>query len=220
MSYHQTDTTETALSQENKRNIKSFFSRRFVLVFVLFILLTGGLIGYKTYKQLVVQKPATVNKTISKQILVRRSKIPDVITKATTAKVIDVKTGKVIQAASIFLLNDKTIYLVLDLDNAKSGTFIDYIRYLNGRYVDHGNVKITKDATNNITFNWTNVKQLGSVGDGKWKIATYTNGILEKRISYLVKKNSISYVFPNESVSLTDSEYNLHRTVVLLSKTQ
>lgn len=194
--------------------------KKLILVFILFLLLTIGLVGYKTYKQSVAQNISATKKTTIKQAIVRRSKILGVIIKATTAKAIDVKTGKVIQAVRIFSLNDKTIYLVLDLNSAKTGTYIDYIRYLNGRYVDHGNARITKDATNNIAFNWTNIKSLGSVGDGKWKIATYTNGILEKRVSYLVKNNAISYVFPNEFVSREDSDYDLNNTITLLSKTQ
>ncbi len=180
-------------------------------IIILLITIVGGLVAYKTYQQIKPnQQPA--QKTVVKQVVVRRSKIPNVIVTATTAKAIDVKTGKVITAARVFTLNDKTVYLALDLDSAKSGTNIDYIRYLNGRYVDHGNAKLSKDATDNINFSWTNNRSLGSILDGKWKIATYTNGVLEKRVSYVVQKNEVSQVWVEEP-SLADSDYKLSKTL-------
>lgn len=192
-----------------KNNFQSGFAAPLI---ILLVLVVAGLVGYKTYQQLQSQKQAG-QKTVVKQVLVRRSKIPNVIVAATTAKAIDVKTGKVIAAARIFSLNDKTVYLVLDLDNAKSGTNIDYIRYLNGRYVDHGNSKLPKDAIDNISFSWINNRSLGSVLEGKWKIATYTNGILEKRVSYVVQKDKISQVQIEDS-TLADSDYRLSNALV------
>ncbi len=188
------------------------FQSKFAVAFVVLVLVATGILGYKTYKA----QNQVAKKTVVKQVLVRRSKIPNIIVKATTARAIDVKTGKVITAARVFSFNDKTVYLALDLDSAKTGTFIDYIRYLNGRYVDHGNVKITKNGTSNLTFNWTNTRPLGSVGDGKWKIATYSNGILEKRVNYTVSKGQVRGV-GEELVSFSDSDYTLSHAISLSS---
>ncbi|GEM_PF-1206691 len=208
------DTENIQNKEAKKKNM--LFQSKFVIVFLLFAIVAGGLVGYKIYNQHTTQKQATT-KTVIKQVLIRRSKILNVIIKATTAKAIDVKTGKVITAARVFSLVDKTIYLALDLNSPKSGTHIDYIRYLNGRYVDHGNVKIQNDQTNTISFSWTNVRTLGSVADGKWKIATYTNGILEKRVSYVVQKDQVSDVYPQESINPLASDYQLDNTIALLS---
>lgn len=178
-------------------------------IIILLITIVGGLVAYKTSQQIkLTQQPS--QKTVVKQVIVRRSKIPNVIVTATTAKAIDIKTGKVITAARVFTLNDRIVYLALDLDSAKSGTNIDYIRYLNGKYVDHGNAKLSKDATDNINFSWTNNRSLGGVLDGKWKIATYTNGILEKRVNYVVQKNEVSQVQVEEP-TLADSDYKLNK---------
>lgn len=175
-------------------------------IIILLVAIVAALLIYKTYQQFKANQ--SEKKTVVKQVIVRRSKIPNVIVTATTAKAIDVKTGKVITAARLFTLDDKIVYLALDLDSAKSGTNIDYIRYLNGRYVDHGNAKLTKDLTDNINFSWTNNRALGSVLEGKWKIATYTNGILEKRVNYVVQKNQVTQV-QIEDPSLADSDYTL-----------
>lgn len=198
------------------KNSQSFLTSKFFLALILLILVTGALIGYKTYRLITLSQQQQQTKVVMQQQLVRRSKISGVIVRATTAKAIDVKTGKVIQAARIFSINDKTIYLTLDLNSAKIGTNIDYIRYLNGRYVDHGNVKTTTDGANNISFSWTNSKPLGSITDGKWKIATYTNGILEKRVTYLVKKNQITQIYPDNPVYSSDHDYHLGNSLAFL----
>ncbi len=182
-------------------------------VIILLIAIVAGLLGYKTYQQFKSTQQAQ-KQTVVKQVIVRRSKIPNTIVQATTAKAIDVKTGKVITAARVFTLDDKKVYLALDLDSAKSGTNIDYIRYLNGRYVDHGNSKLNKDLVSNISFVWTNSRSLGSVIEGKWKIATYTNGILEKRVNYEVQKDKISQIKVEEPL-FADADYKLSNAVAL-----
>ncbi len=201
------------------KEIKSIaFQNGFIalpVIVVLLIVVVGGLVGFRAYQQSHSQQAQ--KQTIAKQVLVRRSKIPNVIVNATTAKAIDVKTGKVITAAAVFTNSDKTIYLALDLDSAKSGTNIDYIRYLNGRYVDHGNSKLNKDAVDNISFSWTNNRSLGSVIEGKWKIATYTNGLLEKRVNYTVSKNQVTDVF-EDKISLADVDYHLNHILISSSK--
>lgn len=178
-----------------------------VLGLLLVVILS--LVGYKMYRQITKPK-AKETKTIVKQELVRRSVNPEIIQKATTAKAIDVNTGRVITAVSLFTLDDKTVYLALELNSPKVGTSLDYIRYLNGRYVEHGNVQIQNEKTDHLTFNWTNTRPLGSVGDGKWRIATYTNGILEKSVNYVVQKNKVT--------SMTVEEPNLGYVEYYLEK--
>lgn len=193
---------------------RSFFTGKFSIALVVLVLITVSLISFKTYQKSQNQKQTqVVKKTVQKQEIVRRSKIPNTILAATTAKIIDVKTGKVIKAARIFSVDDKTIYLALDLNKPDAGTRIDYIRYLNGRYVDHGSVKLAKANVNNLVFDWTTTNILGSRPEGKYKVATYTNGILEKRISYSVTKNKVSQVF-EEEVASTDSDYTLARLLI------
>jgi len=105
--------TFAKISSSNKENLnmrvtrlRMLFQSKFTIVLVVLVIFTAGLLGYKSYQQYNAQKMA-IKKTVTKQqVLVRRSKIPNVIVNATTAKAIDVKTGKVIQAARVFSLND------------------------------------------------------------------------------------------------------------------
>lgn len=163
-----------------------------LMILLLLVLATGGFVAYRGYGQW--QQQQNKKKPVVKQMLIRRSRNPNVITQATTAKAIDINTGKVITAARVFSTNDKTVYLSLDLDNPKIGTRIDYIRYLFGRYVDHGSVKVDKLQTSNLAFSWVVTRPLGSRPDGQYSVATYSNGILEKRVTYVIEKSKLSFV--------------------------
>lgn len=199
------------------------FKHKFLIAFILVLLLTAIALGSRTWRYLLSftplaqNQPQKVQTTVKQEILVRRSQIPNIIYKATTAKIIDVKTGKVIKASNLFTLQDKTVYLVLDLASPKIGTHIDYIRYLNGRYVDHGEVQIDKPNTNNLTFKWGITKPVGSFPDGKYKIATYTDGILEKRVNYTVSKGNLGSVNIEDNISPNDPEYYLAKTTTNLN---
>lgn len=177
------------------------------MILLLLVVATGGFVAYRSYSQW--QQRKTKQKPVIKQILVRRSKSPNVIIQATTAKAIDVNTGKVITAARIFSTNDKTVYLSLDLDKPQVGTRIDYIRYLYGRYVDHGSIKVDRPLTSNLAFSWVVTRPLGSRPDGQYKIATYANGILEKRVTYVIEKAKLSSVSIDGGVFPGDPDYQL-----------
>ncbi len=179
-----------------------------MIVLLFLVLATGSFVAFRSYQQWQQQK--TKQQPLVKQVLVRRSKSLNVITQAITAKAIDVNTGKVITAARVFSTSDKTVYLSLDLDNPAIGTRIDYIRYLFGRYVDHGSIKVDRPKTSNLAFSWVVTKPLGSRPDGQYKVATYTNGILEKRVSYTIEKAKLSFVSVDDSeVSSNDPDYRL-----------
>lgn len=198
--------TSAPLSRNRITNAIS--KRKFTLIFVLLIAIILGTIGMKSYQP--PQTPTIVKKTIIKQAVIRRSKDLGIIQRSLTGKAVDVNTGKIVTAARIFSPNDKTVYLELDFLSATKGTVVDYIRYKNGRYVDHGEVVVAKSDTKNLLFNWTITKLLGASRDGKWKIATYTNGVLAKKILYEISSNKVSYVYPEENISPTNSEYHLN----------
>ncbi len=192
---------------------KQLFSRKFLIVLIL-IVVVAGLVLYKQIKQ---STPQVKTVTINKQVLQKRSKDLGLINNAFTGKAIDVNTGKIIQAARIFSYNDKTVYLQLDFLTAPKGTVIDYIRYKEGRYVDHGEVVLAKPDTKNLLFNWTIAKLLATSRDGKWKVATYTNGVLAKRIRYDITANKLSKVYPEDSIAENDSELSLKTTLASVS---
>ncbi len=197
--------------KKTKRNLLS--QKGYLIFFVVLALVILGLIFFQISNK-ANQKVKTV--TINKQVLQKRSKDLGLISRGLTGKAVDVNTGRVVVAARIFSPDDKTVYLELDLLTAPKGTAVDYIRYKEGRYVDHGEVVTQREDTKNILFNWTITKIIGNSRDGKWKIATYANGILSKRISYEIKSSKISQS-TSEDVSPSDSDYKLNKTLASLS---
>ncbi len=193
--------------QEKHKMLQEFlWDKRFIILFILLVLLLGGLLAYKQFHP---GKPQVRTITVNKQVLQKRSMDLGIIQRGLTGKAIDVNTGKIIKAARVFSPNDTTVYLELDFYSAPKGTVIDYIRYKNGRYVDHGEVTLIKANTKNILFNWIINNLLSNSHDGNWRVATYTNGVLSKRISYVVTKNQVSYVYPETPVRSTDTDYLL-----------
>lgn len=132
-----------------------------------------------------VSQPKTATSTT--QPTLPRSKAPGVISNALTAKAIDPKTGEAVNPTSTFASTDKSIYLVLTLNNPKVGSRYAFTRYLNGKFLDNRSLPVTKLTTNNVSFVWT-LKKVGSTHPvGSYKVKVYTNGIFEKEISYTVQ---------------------------------
>lgn len=184
-----------------------------IIVLLIPILIVIGLV---VYQQFLKPKPQVKTVTVNKQTIVKRSISPGVIQRGLTGKAIDVNTGKIVTAARVFTGDDKTVYLELDLQAPPAGTVIDYIRYKDGRYVDHGELTLGKTDTQNVLFNWTINKLSANVRDGNWKVATYTNGILEKRIAYSIEKSKLSGVHSEDAISESDSDYRLSKALATL----
>ncbi len=205
--HEQESTTETTANAQSSFT-SILFQRKLILLIIALLIVVLGLLAIKVYNPQPKQ-PTTIKKTVMRQAIVKRSKDKGIINRGLTGKAIDVNTGKVVKAARIFSSDDKTVYLELDFNSAPKGTVIDYIRYKKGRYVDHGEITIAKDNTQNTLFNWTINNLLANIRDGQWRIATYANGILAKRIVYEIKKSKVSYVYPDQPISQTDPDYKL-----------
>jgi hypothetical protein len=192
------------------KNIEELFAGKFMATFIILFVIVAGLVIYQQTAKLRSQTKTVI---IKKQVLIRRSHDLGFIYRGLTGKAIDVNTGKIVLAARIFSVNDATVYLELDLQTPPKGTLVDYIRYKDGRYVDHGEVIVATSNTKNMLFNWTINKLLAGITNGSWKVATYTNGILAKRILYEVKNNKVSYVYPDKRILSTDPDYSLSTTL-------
>ncbi len=153
---------------------------------VLLIIFIGYLAAQKPRSatqtpQVIAQPTAQPKPTLA------RSKAPGIIVSVVTAKSIDPKTGEAVNPTAIFLTRDKSIYAVTTLQNAKIGTRIEYVRYLNNKFLDNRSITITKLNTNNTSFVWTLKNSTATHPAGEYKVKVYTNGIFEKEISYTVQ---------------------------------
>lgn len=133
-----------------------------------------------------VKRPVMQRPTLTLKPVLLRSKAPGVITNVLTASSLDAQ-GKALAPASTFAQADKNIYLSLTLDKPKVGSKIEYIRYLNGKYLDSGADKILKPNVMYTSFIWS-LKKPGAMHlVGAYKVKVYTNGIFEKETFYTVQ---------------------------------
>ncbi len=152
------------------------------------LLLIGGLfiVLQRSKNTPLPQQPAVHQPTLSPKPALPRSKAPGIINNIATANSVDTK-GSAVATSSTFAKTDKSIYLVLTLNNPKLGTKIEYIRYLNGKYLDSGANKILKPNVANTSFIWSLKKPGATHLVGAYKVKVYTNGIFEKETSYTVQ---------------------------------
>ncbi len=152
------------------------------------LLLIGGLFAVlqKSTTSPPTPQPAVQQPTLTPKPTLPRSKAPGVITNVLTASSLDAQ-GKAMVSATTFAKTDKNIYLVLTLNNPKLGTKIEYIRYLNGKYLDSGANKLLKAGVTNTSFVWSLKKPEAMHLVGTYKVKVYTNGVFEKEIPYTVQ---------------------------------
>ncbi len=154
-----------------------------LLPLIIVAVLVAGILVYQTTKNPPSTSKSPAQPSQSKLKLVKEG----LILEAKTTKTLDPKTGKAGDVVSTFSTKDPVIYLTLDLKSPKKGTKFEYVRYLKGKYVDHGSMQLTKEGVDNSSFSWelknANVKRLA----GNYKIKLYTNGNFEKEVSYQVR---------------------------------
>lgn len=148
---------------------------------ILVILIIAGFVFYAFHSRYVSKNAASPVYQV-----VKRSKELGYISTVTTSKGVDQKTNKPINPTANFTPTDNPIYLVADVNNPPVGSRIDYIRYLNGRYVDHRSVEINQAGTKAVVFDWTTTVIGVKRPMGAYRVKLYANGILEKRVNYNV----------------------------------
>lgn len=177
---------DTAQPQVSQRSSKTMW---YIGGGIVVLLLIGGLfivLQKSKTTSLPTQQPVVQQPTISPKPTLPRSKAQGVITNILTAASVDIK-GSAVITSSTFAKTDKNIYLVLTLNKPKIGTKIEYIRYLNGKYLDSGTNKILKANVTNTSFIWS-LKKTGAMHVvGTYKVKVYIDGIFEKETSYTVQ---------------------------------
>lgn len=163
-------------------NFKNQKGLTHILILVIIVALAGASIfGYTHYL-----KNKQPSKDIStKKVTLGRSKAPGIVSNLALTKEIDAKTGLPKSAGKNFSQKDQAIYLTMNLNKAKKGTNIEYVRFINGQYLDHGSIEINQDNDTIANFSWH--LNPGSLRlPGTYRVKIYTNGIFEKALSYKI----------------------------------
>lgn len=163
---------------------------KFYLIAIIAVLLVAaiGLFVSKSQRNTTTQTQNVISRpSLSPVPTLPRSKAPGIITEILTSKSVDLKTGQAVNPTSVFLSTDNSIYLVAMLKNAKSGMKIEYVRYLNNKFLDNRSLTVSKSNVNTASFLWSLKKKGSAHLLGNYRVKVYTNGIFEKEITYTVQ---------------------------------
>lgn len=172
---------------KTKSNKKGFASLIIVVVVVLAI---AGFLAYqrrgKTASVKNTSPTSQVRSFFSNLLGQKPSQPTGMILGATTTKSVDPKTGKGGVEVTTFSNKDPIVYVVLQVNKPKKDTKFEYVRYFNGKYVDHKSLGTTKDGVDYVSFSWRLKDSKSKHLAGDYKVKLYTNGNFEKELSYQV----------------------------------
>lgn len=152
----------------------------FVLVglFAGLVLGVGGVLAYNSLNPQPTPQPIvkTVQPTDRAQI-----------TGAAAATSID-KDGKAVSPTDTFNSStDKSIYVVGTLKNVPKGSKVEYVRYLNGKYLDSKVATVGQDGKKYFSFSWTTKTANNAHPDGVYTVKLYLNGDVNETVTYVAK---------------------------------
>jgi flagellar basal body-associated protein FliL len=165
--------------------MKSFKSEQgfshIVLLVILAVVVAG--VGFFAYQR--VHNANTAKSTVDLPSAAKSAKSPRVIQTEKFSTSVGAN-GAVINSTSTFAPTDKKIYTVLSLKNAKVGQRLEYVRYLNNKFVDNGSVAVSKDGAQYAGFGFT-LKPGKAHPKGIYRVKVYTDGSYETAANYTVK---------------------------------
>lgn len=104
-----------------------------------------------------------------------------------TTRTFDPKTNKGGVPVTSFTTKDPDIFVVLEVNKPPKDTKFEYVRYFQGKYVDHGSLTTTKAGVDYVSFNWSLKMAANKRLLGTYLVKLYTQGNFEKEISYQVR---------------------------------
>ncbi len=171
-----------------------------ILVLVVALLAGGGFLGYQMYSSKNpssfggggtapalpnLKLPAKTSPTTQK-VVMPRSKAPGIVTAALTAHGYNSKTGSAIKPDKYFAPKDPQVFLLMNVNKPKVGDRVEYVRYLQGKYLDHRSIKVAQANWKYAYFGWS-AKTGKEHKKGIYRVRVYSNGVLEKKLNYIVR---------------------------------
>jgi len=103
-----------------------------------------------------------------------------------SAKSYDSHRNVASEVTSSFSPTDRQIVLGVTLQGYPAGSRCEFVRYLNGKYLDHGSVPVKKPTANTVFFTWTLTKPGVSHLPGPYRIKVFVNGRYARELTYFV----------------------------------
>ncbi len=158
-------------------------THRFLLFAIAIPLGIGLVIGTYWYTQHKKTLPPKTSFGNSKP----RSKTPGIILQGVATKNIDEK-GQPIDQTEQFSIKQTPVYIVVKLQTPSVGTKIEYVRYLNGKYLDHKSITINQTHAQYTNFQWHLKSPLATHLPGTYLVKLYTNGVFEKSVNFAISR--------------------------------
>lgn len=117
-----------------------------------------------------------------------RSKAPGIILSAIPTRQVDATGGPTDQSQQ-FSLKQNPLYIVMKLNSPPPGTRLEYVRYLNDKYLDHRSMSINAPAQY-ANFQWLLPTPLASHLAGTYLVKLYTNGVFEQRVNFTISRTA------------------------------
>lgn len=167
------------MDNENNENSKS---KEAILALVALLaglaLGAGGVFAYNALN------PAPTPQPIIKTV---QSTDKAEITDAVVATSVD-KDGKAVNPTDVFnSKKDTSIYVVGSLKDVPKGAKVEYVRYLNGKYLDSKVGTISKDGERYFSFVWTTKTAANAHPEGIYTVKLYLNGDVNEAVTYAVQ---------------------------------
>lgn len=107
------------------------------------------------------------------------------VTKVLCAKAYDPKKNLVSGETWTFLDQDELIVLAVALQDYPAGSRCEIVRYLNGKYLDHGSVAVRKPAASTVFFTWS-LKPGARRLPGPYLVKVFVNGRYTRQVAYSI----------------------------------
>lgn len=141
--------------------------------------------GYFFYLAGSPQDKPVDNSIVKRGHVMNRTRRPGVVYQVAMTSNINPNNGKPYNNKSLFSVSD-TVYANIGLKNVQKGTHIEYVRYYNGKYLDHGSVEISNKNARYISFKWERIDTMPEEATGPYLLKIYTNGRLETTVHYSI----------------------------------
>jgi hypothetical protein len=144
-------------------------------------LLLGALLGVGGSVLLKLNQPTSTSAP-KKATVIKKPQI----TGAVVSSSID-KDGKAVNPTDVFSKKEKSIYAVASLKDVSKGTKMEFVRYLNGKYLDSKIGTVDKDNLKYYSFVWNTKDNTKEHLGGVYSVKLYINGNANESVNYIVK---------------------------------
>ena len=171
--------------KKRKKTEKKKFSLRVsdvLLAFFAIIILGFGFFFYLAGGS---QNKQSSNSAVKRGHVMSRTKKPGIVKDVVMTTDVNPNNGKPFNNKAVFSKSN-TVYADIRLNNASKGMHIEYVRYYNGKYLDHGSIQLSQNNSDYANFNWQRTNKKATDAKGTYLLKIYANGRLETTTHYSI----------------------------------